>query len=149
MRTQRSRAGRVLLAEDNPVNQKVAVRLLETLGYDVQVAGDGHAAVNAWQTYPFDLILMDCQMPHMDGYEVTRHIRRLEEGGRHVPIVAITADVMKKAVENCRAAGMDDYLTKPIDRAGLETCLNRHLRQIQLSDGRPPGSALSIIGGPE
>jgi signal transduction histidine kinase/DNA-binding response OmpR family regulator len=128
LRTQRIRTGRkILLAEDNIVNQKVAVRLLQLLGYDVEVAGDGQAAVSAWQTHPFDLILMDCQMPQMDGYEATRNIRRLEEGKRHIPIVALTADAMKEAEPNCRAAGMDDYLSKPIDRAKLEACLARHL----------------------
>ncbi len=128
LRTQRIRTGRrILLAEDNLVNQKVAVRLLEMLGHDVDVVSDGYAAVTAWQTYPFDLILMDCQMPEMDGYAATREIRRLEEGKHHIPIVALTADAMKEAEENCRAAGMDDYLTKPIDRAKLDACLARHL----------------------
>jgi signal transduction histidine kinase/DNA-binding response OmpR family regulator len=129
LRTKRIRTGRrILLAEDNPVNQKVALRLLQGLGYDVEVAGDGHAAVSAWQTQPFDLILMDCQMPQMDGYEATREIRRLEEGGARIPIVALTADAMKEAQENCRAAGMDDYLSKPVDRAQLDACLSRHLQ---------------------
>jgi signal transduction histidine kinase/DNA-binding response OmpR family regulator len=129
LHTQRNRTGqRLLLAEDNLVNQKVACRLLETLGYGVEVASDGLAAVAAWRVRPFDLILMDCQMPQMDGYEAAREIRRLEQAGRHIPIVALTADAMKGTEENCRAAGMDDYLTKPIDRAKLESCLARHLR---------------------
>jgi two-component system, sensor histidine kinase and response regulator len=132
LRTQRIRTGRkILLAEDNIVNQKVAVRLLQLLGYDVEVAADGQAAVVAWQTQPFDLILMDCQMPQMDGYEATRSIRRLEAGKRHIPIVALTADAMKEAEPNCRAAGMDDYLSKPIDRAKLEACLARHLPRVE------------------
>jgi CheY-like chemotaxis protein len=126
---QRIRTGRrILLADDNLVNQKVAVRLLERLGYEVEVVADGRAAVGAWQNSQLDLILMDCQMPMMDGYQATREIRRLEEGKRHIPIVALTADAMKEAEGNCRAAGMDDYLSKPIDRAKLDACLARHLQ---------------------
>ena len=132
LRTQRIRTGfKILLAEDNLVNQKVALRLLDLLGYDAEVAGDGQAAVIAWQSLPFDLILMDCQMPQLDGYEATRSIRRLEQGKSRIPIVALTADAMKEAEPNCRAAGMDDYLSKPIDRAKLEACLARHLRRIE------------------
>jgi signal transduction histidine kinase/DNA-binding response OmpR family regulator len=128
LRTQRIRAGnRILLVEDNLVNQKVAVRLLERLGYRVEVAGDGEAAVAAWLGGNFDLIFMDCQMPVMDGFEATREIRRREEGRHHVPIVALTADAMKEAEEKCRAAGMDDYLSKPIDRTKLEACLANQL----------------------
>ncbi len=88
---------------------------------------DGRAAVAAWQAGAFDLILMDCQMPQMDGYEATREIRQLEGGKRHIPIVALTAHAMKGDEEKCRAAGMDDYLTKPIDRIKLDACLNRFL----------------------
>jgi two-component system sensor histidine kinase/response regulator len=126
LRAQRAQSGnRILLAEDNPVNQKVAVRLLEKLDYRVEVVADGRAAVTAWQAGPFDLILMDCQMPEMDGYAATREIRKLEDGKRHIPIVALTAHAMKGDEEKCRAAGMDDYLTKPIDRVKLDACLNR------------------------
>jgi len=103
------------------------VRLLEKLSYRVTVAADGKAAVSAWQSGNFDLILMDCQMPEMDGYEATAEIRRLEAGTRRVPIVALTAHAMKGADEKCIAAGMDDYLTKPIDSARLDTCLERFL----------------------
>jgi CheY-like chemotaxis protein len=126
LRAQRAQTrNRILLAEDNLVNQKVASRLLEKLGYRVDVVADGLAAVAAWQTGKFDLIIMDCQMPQMDGYEATREIRRLQEGKGHIPIVALTAHAMKGDEEKCRAAGMDDYLSKPIDRAKLESCLER------------------------
>ena len=124
LRTQRAQTrNRILLAEDNIVNQKVAVRFLEKLDYRVEVVADGEAALSAWMSGHFDLILMDCQMPKLDGYETTREIRRLEDGKRHIPIVALTAHAIKGAEEKCRAAGMDGYLTKPIDRAKLEACI--------------------------
>ena len=128
LRAQRTRNGnRILLAEDNLVNQKVAVRLLERLDYHVEVVPNGQAAIAAWQTGNFDLILMDCQMPQLDGYEATRAIRRLEQGKGHIPIVALTAHAMKGDEEKCRAAGMDDYLSKPIDRTKLAACLEHLL----------------------
>jgi CheY-like chemotaxis protein len=128
LRAQRVRThNRILLAEDNLVNQKVALRFLEKLDFKVDVVGDGQAALAAWQSGDFDLILMDCQMPRMDGYEATQEIRKLEAGKRHIPIVALTAHAMKGAEEKCRAAGMDAYLAKPLDRAKLEACLDRLL----------------------
>jgi CheY-like chemotaxis protein len=128
LQAQRARSGsHILLAEDNIVNQKVARRLLEKLNYRVYVVADGVAAVAAWQTGTFDLVLMDCQMPGMDGYEATREIRKLENGKRRIPIVALTAHAMRGDEEKCRAAGMDDYLSKPIDRAKLEVCVDRLL----------------------
>jgi len=128
LRAQRARTqNRILLAEDNIVNQKVAVRLLERLNYRVTVVQDGAAAVAHWKSGTYDLILMDCQMPEMDGYEATREIRRLEGGTRRIPIVALTAHAMKGADQKCFAAGMDDYLTKPIDSNELDVCLEKFL----------------------
>jgi CheY-like chemotaxis protein len=128
LRAQRLRGrNRILLAEDNVVNQKVAMYLLEKMGYRVDLVADGRAAVDAWRTGSYDLILMDCQMPELDGYAATTEIRRLEGGTRHVRIVALTAHAMKGAGDLCIAAGMDDYLSKPIDRAKLGDCLDRHL----------------------
>ncbi len=128
LRSQRARAkSRILLAEDNVVNQKVARRLLERLSFRVDVVADGKQAVDAWQSGVYDLILMDCQMPVLDGYDATRQIRAAETLGDHIPIVALTAHAMKGDDAKCRAAGMDDYLAKPIDRARLEQCMDRLL----------------------
>jgi signal transduction histidine kinase/CheY-like chemotaxis protein/HAMP domain-containing protein len=119
---------RILLAEDNLVNEKVACRTLEKLGYRVDAVRNGRAAVTAWETGRYDLILMDCQMPELDGYEATREIRSRESAGRHIPIVALTAHAMKDDDLKCKTAGMDDYITKPIDRELLDRCLERYLR---------------------
>ena len=133
MRPVRTLAGaepfRVLVAEDNAVNQKVARVMLERIGLSVEVVNNGREAVESWKARRFDLILMDCQMPVADGYEATREIRRLEGAGFHTPIVALTANAMKGDDHACRAAGMDDYLAKPLDMRSLRECLERHLRQ--------------------
>jgi two-component system, sensor histidine kinase and response regulator len=118
---------RILLAEDNPVNEKVASHTLRKLGYEVHAVPDGREAVSAWKTGRFDLILMDCQMPILDGYEATREIRTLEEGRQRIPIVALTAHAMKDDDLKCKAAGMDYHLTKPLDRERLEACLDQYL----------------------
>jgi PAS domain S-box-containing protein len=118
---------RILVAEDNVVNQKVACRSLEKLGYRVDVAADGEAAFRAWSSGRYDLILMDCQMPIMDGYEATRKIRAREGADEHIPIIALTAHAMKGADNECLSAGMDDYLSKPIDRERLQEVLQRWL----------------------
>jgi PAS domain S-box-containing protein len=114
---------RVLVAEDESVNQRVVKHFLQKLGFQVELANNGAEAVTAWQTGQYDLILMDCQMPVLDGYAATRAIRAQEPSGQHIPIIALTAHAMKGADEECKAAGMDDYLTKPIDRMRLEACL--------------------------
>jgi signal transduction histidine kinase/ActR/RegA family two-component response regulator len=116
---------RVLLVEDNPVNQKVAVLQLERLGCTVSLAANGLEAIDAYKRGEFDVILMDCQMPVMDGYEATRMLRTLEMPGRRTPIIALTAHAMKGDRDRCLAAGMDDYLTKPVDRRELARTLSR------------------------
>jgi two-component system, sensor histidine kinase and response regulator len=135
LRVQRQQRGyRILLAEDNPVNQKVASRLLEKLGHTVEIADNGQLAVDAFKSGHFDLILMDCQMPVLDGYEATRAIRAHETASQHVPIVALTAHAMKGNDEQCRAAGMDDFLSKPIDRDDLSRCLDQWLSDAPLAN---------------
>jgi len=129
LRTQRERDKyRILVAEDNAVNQKVARVTLEKLGYRVDVVANGIEAVRGWESGRYDMIFMDCQMPHMDGYAATREIRRREEGRDRIPIIALTAHAMKGADEECLAAGMDDHLTKPLMRDRLVSCLGRFIR---------------------
>jgi CheY-like chemotaxis protein/HPt (histidine-containing phosphotransfer) domain-containing protein len=118
---------RILLAEDNTVNQKVARGTLERMGYKVDIVSNGADAVAAWEAGRYQVILMDCQMPVMDGYQATREIRLRERGANRIPIIALTADAMKGAERKCRDAGMDDYLTKPLDRALLGEAVERHL----------------------
>ncbi len=116
----------ILLAEDNIVNQKLAVKLLEKRGYQVAVASNGREAVDAFEGERFDLILMDVQMPEMDGLEATRLIREKEaEGNKHIPILAMTAHAMKGDREECLAAGMDDYLSKPFKPKELYSMIEK------------------------
>jgi CheY-like chemotaxis protein/HPt (histidine-containing phosphotransfer) domain-containing protein len=116
--------GRILVAEDNVVNQKVAARILERLGYEVDVAATGNEAVAAVGQYTYDAILMDGQMPQTDGFEATRLIRAME-GAHHTPIIALTASAMHGDRERCLAAGMDDYVSKPVSPEQLEAVLLR------------------------
>ncbi len=119
---------RILLAEDNLVNQRLAVRLLEKRGHHVVVAGTGREALKALEKESFDLVLMDMQMPEMDGFEATAAIREKEKGsGRHQPVVALTAHAMKGDREKCLAGGMDGYLTKPIRPQELDQLLDSYV----------------------
>jgi two-component system, sensor histidine kinase and response regulator len=118
-------AGKVLLVEDNLVNQKVARSFLERLGCQVSVAGNGLEAVQACEQGRFDLVLLDLQMPLMDGYAATSSLRKLEQGQRRTPIVALTASAMAGQRERCVDAGMDDLITKPLDVQRLEAVLER------------------------
>jgi signal transduction histidine kinase/ActR/RegA family two-component response regulator len=122
---------RILLAEDNAVNQRLALRLLEKCGHSVLVANDGREAVEALDRTVVDLILMDIQMPNMDGFEATAAIRARERGaGGHVPIVALTAHAMKGDRERCLEAGMDGYLSKPIRREELYAMIEQVRRGV-------------------
>jgi CheY-like chemotaxis protein len=118
---------RVLVAEDNTINQLVAVRMLQRLGCTVDVAANGREAVDMVHRLPYDLVFMDCQMPEMDGYEATAAIRAGDATQCRIPIVAMTADALAGTRELCLAAGMDDYVSKPIDTATLRGVLERHV----------------------
>jgi signal transduction histidine kinase/ActR/RegA family two-component response regulator len=122
------RDARILLVEDNPTNQHLALRLLEKRGYRVTVAAHGAAALDLLEREAFDLVLMDCQMPVMDGYEATRRLRSSRTAKNpHLPVIAMTAHAMAGDRELCLAAGMDDYIAKPIDAARVYATLERHL----------------------
>jgi len=116
---------RVLLAEDNAVNQKVAGRILERLGCRVDVVANGREAVAMWEQFPYDLIFMDCQMPELDGLEATRQIRGRENGRARTAVIAITANVMPGDRQACLDAGMDDYLGKPVRAEEVRLALDR------------------------
>ena len=116
---------RVLIAEDNAVNQRVALRILEKWGCRADVAGNGIEAISALRRLPYDVVLMDCQMPEMDGFQATREVRRLERGtGRHIPIIAMTANAMVGDRERCLESGMDGYIAKPIRLPELASALS-------------------------
>jgi len=117
------RGVRILLAEDNPVNQKLVVKMLERRGYDVTVANDGEEALRKMESERFDILLLDVQMPRMDGFETAAAIRARENGSRHLPILAMTAHAMKGDRERCLAAGMDAYVSKPIRMQELYTSI--------------------------
>ena len=131
---------RILLAEDNLVNQRLALRLLEKQGHAVAVAHNGQEAVEALAKQGFDVVLMDVQMPVMDGMEATARVRAAEKGtGRHTPIIALTAHAMKGDRERCLAAGMDGYLAKPIQSAEL----TRVLAEVSGAVAAPPAEKVS------
>ncbi|MFI5106205.1 MAG: response regulator, partial [Terriglobales bacterium] len=120
---------RILLAEDNLVNQRLAIRLLEKMGHQVVVVQTGEEALLALSADKFDLVLMDVQMPEMDGFAATREIRRREQGGKErLPVIAMTAHAMKGDRESCMEAGMDDYLAKPIHREELQQAIARTMK---------------------
>jgi len=123
--------GHILVVDDNPVNQIVTVRAIGSLGYAAEVVSGGREAIAAAQRVRFDAILMDCQMPEMDGYTAAAEIRRLEAAAgaeRRVPIIAMTANSVEGDQERCISAGMDDYLAKPIRMAVLAQTLKRWSR---------------------
>ncbi len=118
---------RILVVEDNPLNQKVAVAMLERLGYGTEIASSGKDALRFVDEGKYDLIFMDCQMPEMDGFETTRELRALEGDSAHTPIVAMTAHATTEDRNRCLEAGMDDYIAKPIRLEALRKILERWL----------------------
>jgi CheY-like chemotaxis protein len=121
---------RILLVEDHPINQMLALEILSGARFRVDVATNGAEAVEARFRASYDVVLMDCQMPVMDGYEASRAIRTREArtGESRVPIIALTANAVEGDMEACLAAGMDDYLSKPFTPSGLTTTIRRHLK---------------------
>jgi two-component system sensor histidine kinase/response regulator len=139
-------SGRVLLAEDNAVNQRVGAAMLAHLGFGVDVVADGTAAVKAALQTHYAAILMDCQIPGLDGYQATGEIRRLEEPGGRTPIIGVTSSATESDEQRCLAAGMDDFLAKPLHLTALAVALARWTTEAPgASDsGRPVLDALVV-----
>jgi CheY-like chemotaxis protein len=133
-----SNRGLILLAEDNEINQMVAVDSLTMFGYRVDTARNGAEAVRLATAKPYQAILMDCQMPTMDGYTATAQLRQRERAGQHIPIIAMTAGALAEDRQRCLDAGMDDYLAKPIDPQQLSAALSRW---ITAASSTPPAGS--------
>jgi CheY-like chemotaxis protein len=137
------RGARLLVAEDNPVNQLVAVRMLEKLGYRADGVANGSEAVDALMRINYAAVLMDCQMPELDGFEATREIRRRQSSARRTPVIALTAGAMQSDREQCFAAGMDDYISKPVRLEELGAVLARWVPPAVSLD--PESSQASVL----
>ena len=140
--------GMILLVEDNKMNQLVGSKVLAKLGYQFEIANNGLEAVSAIQGGAYDAVLMDCQMPEMDGYEATAEIRRIEGAARHTPIIAMTAAAMDGDREECLAAGMDDYITKPVREASVASVLEQWVVRPVLDGTNTDQEAPAPEGGP-
>jgi CheY-like chemotaxis protein/HPt (histidine-containing phosphotransfer) domain-containing protein len=132
----------VLVADDNAVNREVSSELLRDLGYAVDTVVNGREVLRAVAETSYDVILMDCQMPEMNGYDATRELR---ERGKRTPIIALTAHAMAGERERVLAAGMDDYLAKPLDVAALATLLERWLGKAAAADPPPPPASRAVV----
>ena len=141
----------MLLVEDNPINREVATGLLELLGCHVDSAEDGRQALEVSATGAYDVILMDCQMPVMDGFTATARIRERERQTQaaRIPIIALTAHAMEGDRDQCLAAGMDDYLTKPVTQGQMKNILDRWLSQTVASSPQRDSGAASVEAAPE
>ncbi len=129
VRRARENPARILVAEDNIVNRRVSMKMIERMGHRVDAVANGREALEAIDLSPYDLVLMDCQMPEMDGYEATRLLRARETDGKHVIVVAMTANALRGDREECLSAGMDDYLAKPVRAEELEKLLDQWLER--------------------
>ncbi|HVK58111.1 MAG TPA: response regulator, partial [Candidatus Kapabacteria bacterium] len=142
------RSVRVLVAEDNIVNQKVALRQLQKLGYSADAVANGLEVLQAIKQIPYDLILMDCQMPELDGYETTRVIRgeehRKHRSNRRLYIIAMTANALAGDREECLTAGMDDYISKPVRMEEIDAAISRGLQSVDDSRGKNPGEIIDM-----
>jgi CheY-like chemotaxis protein len=139
----------VLIAEDNVISQRVAAAMLRHLGFAVDVVADGGAAVAAAMLTPYRIILMDCQIPGLDGYQATAEIRRLQGPSRRTPIVAVTGSESMSDEQRCLAAGMDDFLSKPLRLKSLGAAVARWVPHTSLEDGDEPAASVQAgIGAP-
>jgi CheY-like chemotaxis protein/HPt (histidine-containing phosphotransfer) domain-containing protein len=138
-------AGRILVVEDTPISQRLALGILAKLGYRATGVGNGQQALDALARDAYAAVLMDCQMPEMDGFAATAEVRRLEGSGRHTPIIAITASAMPGERERCLAAGMDDYIAKPFRADELAAALHRWVPGAR-REGRPAPAASESPG---
>lgn len=147
--TNANERGRILLAEDNEVNQQVATLFLHRLGFEVHTVGNGAEALAALESQHFDAILMDCQMPVLDGYEATRRIRALDSSTANIPIVAVTASAMPEERKRCFDAGMNDFVSKPIFASTLNDALTRALKskKVETAERSYADSLYAAMGG--
>ena len=134
---------KILIAEDSPINQKVALHQLRSFGYDADVAGNGREVLDLLKHVHYDIILMDCQMPEMDGYEATTAIRQLDSAKNKIVIVAMTANAMKEDRDRCIASGMDDYLSKPIRKEDLAQKIAEWERKINSQNAIAPSKIIA------